>query len=174
MTVPAADTLVVRRLHPLVQLTIVCLLFLGARGSSFAQPIPDVRARTTPLHWAAQNGLLGIAARLIENGALVDEPDQFGRTPLHHAVRSVAMLELLIAAGAAVNTQDVFGRTPLHEALPYPDSVRILLESGADINAEDAFGHTPLERTMRYGTGSRNLRVVELLIAAGAGAPRTR
>ncbi len=139
-----------------------------------AQRIPPVEATSTPLHWAAENGLLGMASGLIANGALVSAPDQFGRTPLHLAVRSAPMIELLLEAGADVNATDIFARTPLHEALPHPESVRTLLEAGADIDARDAFGNTPLERTLRYGTGSRNLRVIELLIASGAGAPRDR
>ncbi len=152
----------------------VLAVSLVLASSLEAQRIPPVEAVSTPLHWAAENALLGMASGLIANGALVSAPDQFGRTPLHLAVRSAAMIELLLEAGADVNAKDIFARTPLHEALPYPDSVRVLLAAGADIRAEDSFGHTPLERTLRYGTGSRNLRVIELLIAAGAGAPRSR
>jgi ankyrin repeat protein len=147
------------------------LLFAGAELAN-AQPIPDLDNAETPLHWAAENGLTGIAEDLIANGAVVSAPDQFGRTPLHLAVRSTAMLELLIQAGASVNVQDIFGRTPLHHALPHPESVEVLLAAGASVTTEDFIGNTPLERTLRFGTGSRNLRVVEMLIAAGAGAPR--
>ncbi len=152
----------------------VLVVSLVLASSLEAQRVPPVEATPTPLHWAAENGLLGIASGLIANGALVNAPDQFGRTPLHLAARSTPMIELLLEAGADVNATDIFARTPLHEALPYPESVRILLEGGADIGARDAFGHTPLERTLRYGTGSRNLKVIELLIASGAGAPRNR
>jgi len=139
-----------------------------------AQTIPGIENEETPLHWAAGNGLTGIAAQLIDNGALVSAPDHFGRTPLHRAVRSSSMVALLIDSGAAVNTADVFGRTPLHEALPYPDTVRLLLAAGADVAAEDFMGNTPLERTLRYGTGSRNRTVITLLLEAGAGAPQNR
>ena len=162
---------VVRRAASFVVVLLATLVLSSSLG---AQRIPPVEARATPLHWAAENGLLGIATRLIGNGALVDAPDQFGRTPLHYAVRSSAMVDLLLTAGADVNAADIFARTPLHEALPYPASVRLLLEAGADITAEDFIGNTPLERTLRYGTGSRNLAVIELLLAAGAGAPRDR
>lgn len=155
-------------------IAVVLVTFLVPVSSVGAQRIPPVEARATPLHWAAENRLLGIATGLIENGALVDAPDEFGRTPLHSAVRSTAMVELLLAAGADVNAADIFGRTPLHEALPYPESVRVLLEAGADIRVRDSFGNTPLERTLRYGTGSRNRAVIELLLAAGAGGPRGR
>jgi len=139
-----------------------------------AQTIPGIENEETPLHWAAGNGLIDIASRLIENGALVSAPDHFGRTPLHRAVRSPSMVALLLDAGAAVNTADVFGRTPLHEALPYPDTVGLLLAAGADVAAEDFMGNTPLDRTLRYGTGSRNRTVITLLLEAGAGAPQNR
>lgn len=173
-TSAATDTDIVDSVRYAAMVALVLLTSLVLVSSLGAQRIPPVEARATPLHWAAENGLLGIATRLIENGALVDAPDQFGRTPLHYAVRSSAMVELLLTAGADVNVTDMFARTPLHEALRYPASVRVLLEGGADITAEDFIGNTPLERTLRYGTGSRNLAVIELLLAAGAGAPRDR
>jgi hypothetical protein len=174
-----ADTLVVktvpgaRRVRATLRgmaLVAVCGV-LVAGVAPHAQTIPDIDADETPLHWAAGNGLLSMAAGLIENGAVVSAPDQFGRTPLHRAVATPTMVEFLISAGADVNVADVFGRTPLHEALPYPETVELLLEAGADITARDFIGNTPLDRTLRYGTGSRNRRVIELLIAAGAGAP---
>jgi ankyrin repeat protein len=140
-------------------------------GVVFAQTIPPLTAETTPLHWAAENGLVDIAEGLLENGALVDAVDPFGRTPLHVSVRHPAMVAFLIRSGADVNVADIFGRTPLHEALTYSESVVLLIDSGADVFAEDFMGHTPLERTLSYGTLSRNLTVIQLLIGAGAGAP---
>lgn len=148
---------------------VLALVVVGTHAS--AQSIPDIEADETPLHWAARNGLLDIARGLVANGAAVSAPDQFGRTPLHRAVASPSMVAFLIDAGADVNAADVFERTPLHEALPHPESVVLLLDAGADITARDFLGNTPLERTLRYGTGSRNRQVIELLIAAGAGAP---
>ncbi|MFW5689583.1 MAG: ankyrin repeat domain-containing protein [Spirochaetota bacterium] len=155
----------------LAAVLVAAVLLVTSSPAPQAQPIPDVDAESTPLHWAAENALLTIAERLIENGALVSATDQFGRTPLHRAVASPAMVALLLRSGANVDVADVFGRTPLHEALPYPESVVLLIDSGADLSARDFLGNTPLDRSLRYGTGSRNLMVIELLIAAGAGAP---
>ena len=151
----------------------VILLTLAAAAVS-AQTIPPVEATETPLHWAARYGLVEIARGLVANGAVVDAPDQFGRTPLHRAVAYPRMVEYLIEAGAELDALDVFGRTPLHQALQYPQTVEMLIRAGADISVRDALGRTPLERTLRYGPRSRNLRVIELLIGAGAGgaAPR--
>lgn len=159
-----------RAARPILYLCAALVLVVAGTYAS-AQTIPDINAEETPLHWAARNGLLDIARGLVDNGALVSAPDQFGRTPLHRAVASPSMVAFLISRGANVNAADVFERTPLHEALPYPESVVLLLDAGADITARDFLGNTPLERTLRYGTGSRNRQVIELLIAAGAGAP---
>lgn len=151
--------------------TLLAFVALMATTALSAQTIPPLSAESTPLHWAAENGLIGIAEGLLENGALIDAVDQFGRTPLHRAARHPAMVAFLIRRGANVNVADVFGRTPLHEALPYTESVVLLIDSGANVFAEDFMGKTPLERTLSFGTLSRNLTVIELLIGAGAGAP---
>lgn len=140
-------------------------------GLVSAQNIPAVDAEETPLHWAAEKGQYSIAQRLISNGADVNSPDQFGRTPLHAAVRHAEMIVILLDAGANPNLADMFGRTPLHLALPYPVSVELLLGAGASVTAQDFLGDTPLERTLRYGTRTRNIEVINLLLDYGAGAP---
>lgn len=152
-------------------LAILSIVSVVVAPRAASQPIPDLDADETPLHWAARNGLVEIAEGLLENGANIDAQDLFGRTPLHRAVWDPAMVAFLIAEGANVNIRDVFGRTPLHEALPYVESVVLLVDFGADIDAEDFMGHTPLERATRLGTSRRNLTVVQLLIGAGAGSP---
>jgi ankyrin repeat protein len=143
-------------------------------GLAYANNIPDIEAEETPLHWAAEHGLYSIAEQLIRNGAIVNAPDEFGRTPLHLAVAYVDVVALLLSSGADADATDMFSRTPLHAALPYPGAVAALIEAGADITAEDFLGDTPLERTLRYGTRSRNLAVIQMLLDAGAGAPRNR
>ena len=52
---------------------------------------------------------------LLDAGASVDTPDQYGRTVLHWAVEhhNVDLVELL-ARGAFVNATDATGRTPLY------------------------------------------------------------
>ena len=138
-----------------------------------AQSIPRLGSKATPLHWAAERGLYAIAEQLISNGALAGAPDQFGRTPLHLAVPYKDVVMLLLGAGANVNAADMFGRTPLHLSLRYPATVAVLLDSGADVTAEDFLRKTPLDRALRYGTRSVNLTVIDLLLAAGSGAPDT-
>lgn len=155
--------------------TVLLALLLSISASVLqAQTIPDIDAESTPLHWAAEHGLYSIVAKLLDNGAAVDAADQFGRTPLHLAVPYTDVAQLLIDAGAEVNAADIFGRTPLHAALQYPLTVALLLDNGADVTAEDFLGDTPLERTLRYGTRSRNLAVINMLLDAGAGASGSR
>jgi ankyrin repeat protein len=160
--------------HTPRHLFIALVAFVLPVAALAAQSIPPVDAVSTPLHWAAEEGLLTIAQGLLDNGALVDAVDQFGRTPLHKAVRHEAMVEFLLAAGADPNVQDQFGATPLHLALSYPESVRLLLAAGASIAVEDYLGRTPLERSIKLGNTARNRGVIEQLIAAGAGAPAVR
>lgn len=137
-----------------------------------AQNLPPLDAEKTPLHWAAEHGLYSVAEQLIKNGAVVDAPDEFGRTPLFLAVAYPDIVTLLLSSGASVNTSDIFGRTPLHVALLFPATVSLLLDAGASVQAEDFLGHTPLERATRFTPGWRSLDVITLLLAAGAGAPR--
>ena len=70
---------------------------------------------TTPLHQAAQMGLLRHAELYIEHGADLNAQDEKGYTPLHNAVvqsqRSVA--KLLLLHGADVNIKNKDGKTPL-------------------------------------------------------------
>lgn len=150
-------------------LALSLLLVASIVGS---QTIPPIDAETTPLHWAAEEGLISIARGLLGNGALINALDQFGRTPLHRAVRHDDMVAFLLEQGANPDVQDFFGYTPLHRALPYPESVGLLLAYGASISVEDFLGRTPLEASIRLGNSPRNRSVVEQLIAAGAGAPR--
>ena len=80
------------------------------------------------LHRAAANGNLEIVnelmlqsnidaqGALILNGAKVNEKDNYGSTPLHHAASNgnLEVVEKLILNGAKVNEKDNVGRTPLH------------------------------------------------------------
>jgi ankyrin repeat protein len=148
------------------------LLIVVAAPVIRSQQIQRLDHEETPLHWAAEHGMTGIAQRLIANGAEVDALDHFGRTPLHLGVAYADIVQLLIDEGADVDAVDLFLRTPLHRALQYPDSVAVLLANGADIDAQDYLGDTPLERTLRYGTRRRNLVVIDMLLSAGAAAAR--
>jgi hypothetical protein len=72
----------------------------------------------TPLHLAAVEDSVAVAALLVCWGADIDARAESGATPLHWAAVSGSnrVAELLIERGADVNARDKMGRTPLHYA----------------------------------------------------------
>jgi ankyrin repeat protein len=139
---------------------------------AFALVTPLLPAEVVPvrpaLHWAAENGLIDIAALLIEQGADADETDHFGNTALHLALAYSDMIDLLLASGANVDAKNAMGNTPLHLAVKYRRAVETLLAAGADVNARNGLGKTPLHYAIRQGTSPYSLSIVEILIRAGA------
>ncbi len=110
----------------------------------------------TPLLYAARDGRLDTARRLLAAGANIDQGDANGITPLLSALANnhPDVARFLIDKGADVNATDWYGRTPLWAAVearnmdvdnatfvnsvdrvPYLDLVKVLLEKGANPNA---------------------------------------
>jgi hypothetical protein len=112
---------------------------------------PGIAAtRGWTLHGPAAAGDERTVRRLIDQGALVDEPDEQGWTPLRWAVQygHVTVINQLIRAGAAVDTQ--FGekdKTMLHCAAYQgrEDVCKLLLEAKAEVNPLDADGFCPYD-----------------------------
>jgi ankyrin repeat protein len=109
----------------------------------------------TPLLYAAREGCLDCARRLVEEGADVDLADPDGVTPVMMALmnRRFDTAAFLVGAGAEVNRWDWWGRTPLYHAVDmnrmptsgrreFPtldeatglDVAHMLLDRGADPN----------------------------------------
>jgi len=139
-------------------------VFLLASAVLAAEVVPVRPA----LHWAAENGLVDIAALLIEGGADTDETDHFGNTALHLALAYPDLIELLLENGANVNAKNALGNTPLHLAVKDRRAVEVLLAAGARVNARNGLDKTPLHYAMRQGTSPYSLSIVEILIRAGA------
>jgi len=100
---------------------------------------PDVRDRTesTPLHLAAQKGLLEIAKALIAGKADVNLENKSGKTPLHYAAAGGHddIVLALLNAGADPNAKPTYGGlTPLRCAIRGKKSstAKLLLEHGAE------------------------------------------
>jgi ankyrin repeat protein len=108
----------------------------------------------TALVFAAREGDLESAKKLIAAGADVNQATEYGWTPLLTAVnnRNYQVAKLLVESGANVNLANKGGWTPLYLAtdnrnieggdypVPKPDMdhlelIRLLLEKGADPNA---------------------------------------
>ncbi|HET8695884.1 MAG TPA: ankyrin repeat domain-containing protein, partial [Gammaproteobacteria bacterium] len=114
----------------------------------------------TPLLYAAREGCLECAKKLVAGGADLNLPDPHRVTPLVMALLNLHfdLAAYLIEAGADVNKWDLYGRTPLYMAadtstlpvmgngamvvLPSPDKLsaldvaKLLLAKGADPNIQ--------------------------------------
>jgi ankyrin repeat protein len=81
----------------------------------------EAKGGMTPLLYAARDGRLAAARRLIDAGADLELSDANGIRPLLMAALNNQMdvARLLLAKGANVNADDFWGRTPLWAAVEY-------------------------------------------------------
>ena len=124
----------------------------------------------TPLHAAAEDGLLQIAGMLIRAGAnLQVQTDPHLATPLYRAVggQRSAMVSLLLDAGADPNLPNSRGRTPLDSAIIQAennsgrggDIIETVREAGGvcltrqDADECGGFYFYPLQRMVTVRTG---------------------
>ena len=90
------------------------------------------------LHFAAQDGDVDEASRLLAAGYKPNVFDDFGKTPVHYAAARghLEVLRLLLASGADVNAHDegVIGNTPLRDVADNCsfEVAKILVDAGAD------------------------------------------
>jgi ankyrin repeat protein len=120
----------------------------------------EVKGGMTPLLYAARDGRLSAARRLVDAGADLELADANGIRPLLMSLLNgkLDVASFLLSKGANVNADDFWGRTPLWAAVEYrnldmnnndQDSptdngvdrapflpfIRMLVESGANVNA---------------------------------------
>jgi ankyrin repeat protein len=104
----------------------------------------------TPLHIAAREGQVKIAAFLIDKGADIEAKNPTGFTPLFLSVLSKRpdAVRFFLDKGAEVNVQTRFQTTPLFTAAESGnvEVIRLLIERGAEVNhVSPSFG-SPLHR----------------------------
>lgn len=121
-------------------------------------------------------------------------PDEWGRTPLHVAVKhgQVEIVKLLLHNGANVNAKDAAGLTPLllvgynnQDQEVFESVIHLLVESGADVNVKNNI--TGSEKTnitasilallkrnllgttaLLHAVALKSLKATEMLLDAGA------
>lgn len=106
----------------------------------------QVSDRKLPLQAAlGWKGSRPLVELLLEKGALINQSDGHGMTPLKYAIDGPDRLRFLIERGADVNQQDDQGRTPLHFAAEKfcVRSAQIFIRHGADLTIPDNNGKTP-------------------------------
>lgn len=125
------------------------------------------------LHAAAVKGDLKWAQRALDEGASINEQDEIGWAPLHHAVAHghPEMVAFLLDHGAGINDRDGNeGYTPLMQASlsGHVDVVKVLLKRGADVHRRDKQGRSALMAAHQIGASE----IIELLEDAGASLTR--
>lgn len=81
----------------------------------------DAKGGMTPLLYAARDGHVNIARRLLENGANLEISEANEITPLLMALlnNQLDVANVLLDFGAEVNLEDFYGRSPLFAAVDY-------------------------------------------------------
>jgi len=96
--------------------------------------------------------------------------DEYGRTPLHHAASTNAVMDVarLLAEGADVDAADGRGFTPLHLACQEwaIQAAMLLVDVGAAVDAVNLFANTPLH-TAVFNSGGRG-ELIQILRRCGA------
>ena len=107
----------------------------------------------------------------VDAGVDVNARDIWGKTALHRAIiyKQQSATQLLLDVGCDVNVQDNEQRSVLMYLAHYPywsrDIFRKIISCGADVNQVDTCGRSSLY----YAVLSRQLRLIDILIHAGAG-----
>lgn len=123
----------------------------------------EMISRRKAIHMACIHNKIDIVKRLIYCGAIINDVDIFGNTPLHYAADGACeeILDILFVNGGLVNVQNKNGETPLARATLSDniDAVKRLVSYGCDINMAEKNGWTPVM--------GANLDITKILVAAG-------
>jgi uncharacterized protein len=143
---------------------------LAAAGALAGSVDAPIRADgTTPLQWAAFQGDVAEAKRLIKAGANVRAANAYGVNAMQLAADSgnTPLIAVLLQAGADPNSPNADGETALHLVARAGDvpAAKLLLKAGAKVDPRETFGgQTPL----MWAVARRHPEMVELLASKGA------
>ena len=150
----------------------LCIVLVGCLVCLHVLAVEPAPAGSTPLHRAALRVDAEAVAALIKAGANVNVTNEAGATPLHYAVGSEGLVELLLEAGANPNARSLTRYTPLQSAAARPDSygsVKRLLAAGALVDAASYNEQINLVETpLALAAFSAEERTVALLLEHGA------
>jgi len=127
-----------------------CLTLVSCHRESTIPLQSNVTEGTTPLMMAAAKGDTAQVARLLRDGARVNEADKDGYTALHRASHcgDIQVIKTLIAGGADINAKTKENVTPLllsiDMACPKPEITMALIQAGADVNVAESGGDTAI------------------------------
>ncbi|XP_073218263.1 ankyrin repeat domain-containing protein 61 [Lepidochelys kempii] len=151
-----------------------CLRILCEKGVQ-TDPEMDSNYKHSSLHLALHSGASRAISILIENGANIDDRDEFGKTVLHTAAEHLnkEVTETLITCGANINcTLPTYGKTALQLAVCTAsskagtvlaadiDCIRLLLINGAKVNTQDCEGRAAIHDACLGG----RKEIVDLLV----------
>jgi ankyrin repeat protein len=124
---------------------------------------------STPLMWAAFEGDVAEARRLLEEGADVKATNNYGANAMQLAADTgnTELIRLLLKAGADPESPNADGETALHLVARSGnvEAAKLLLKAGAKVDAVEQFGgQTPL----MWAAARRHPEMVEFLLSRGA------
>ncbi|HWL63719.1 MAG TPA: ankyrin repeat domain-containing protein [Steroidobacteraceae bacterium] len=154
-----------------VAAAVAAALLLGS--ATALADVKDVNARqpdgSTPLQWAAFEGDVAEAKRLIAAGADVNATNNYGINAMLLAadIASTELIQLLLKHGVDPNTSNADGETPLHLVARAGniEAAQALLKAGAKVDPREKFGdQTPL----MWAVVRRHPAMADFLLEQGA------
>ena len=160
----------------------VCLVCGSDMADANAEEEPKtigdlmVLGKIPPTHIAVLNEDHREVAKLLDDGASVDEVDDVGRTILWKAAKQGEYLiaKLLVDRGADINIASPgLGWAPVlcacGHSQAHTEILKLIVEKGGDVNFKDNNGWTPL----MHAAMARNEKSVKFLVKQGANASET-
>jgi ankyrin repeat protein len=133
------------------QLGAVSVLLEAAAASDADAAIANLAdpSGQTPLHMAAERGLMSVMELLLSHGADIKRHDGAGRTAIHicSSLGHRKCLAVLLdhSGDSLIEETDNFGQTALHTAADNGQlsCTRLLLETAAEVGCRNSAGKTP-------------------------------